>query len=457
MNIRKRILVAATLSATAVAPAAQANDLGKGLILGGIAAGVVVCGIMQKCGNKPAPQAQPSQTQPAHAARSAPRSGPSNAQRAENRSVQEALNAFGFNVGTPDGSLGAKSRAGISAYQGYMGYPVTGYLDDYQRDVLLESESRMNAGGGAAYPQVVAQEGTKGLLKAFNDPNYAAQANNGMGQPTYPQQAIVPQQQPQPTQPPAYLPQLPSVAKAPGGVLPALPGSKASSTSMAQRCDLVGLMTQTNQGPMQAKTLTDPDQALSEQFCEARSYAISISQSTATNLGMPVDQVDASCAQVTEAMTPVIASLPTGTPDQIAAAASQVSVGLGAVDAQTAATYGLLCMGAGYRQDDPEVAMAGTLMLVGTGQAPYGEMLGHQMREGFGIAKSAAASERWYETSLSALEQNAPAAFLPSKTAERVSVMRAAIDMGALRASLQPLPGQSPVKMAGTLKPLIPQ
>ncbi|WP_235019414.1 peptidoglycan-binding domain-containing protein [Tabrizicola flagellatus] len=37
------------------------------------------------------------------------------ARREENREVQTALNHFGYNVGTPDGAIGPKSRAAISS------------------------------------------------------------------------------------------------------------------------------------------------------------------------------------------------------------------------------------------------------------------------------------------------------------------------------------------------------
>src|SRR5690554_2583587 len=49
-------------------------------------------------------------------------------QRQQNREVQTALNHFGFNVGGADGAIGPRTRAGISQYQGYLGFPATGQL-----------------------------------------------------------------------------------------------------------------------------------------------------------------------------------------------------------------------------------------------------------------------------------------------------------------------------------------
>ena len=51
-------------------------------------------------------------------------------QREQNREVQTALNYFGYPVGTPDGVIGAKSRAAISQYQMLRGYPATGQITE---------------------------------------------------------------------------------------------------------------------------------------------------------------------------------------------------------------------------------------------------------------------------------------------------------------------------------------
>ena len=54
-------------------------------------------------------------------------------------------------------------------------------LEEYQRIGLINAHQRLEAGGGAAYPEVVANEGTQGLLKAFADPTYANRdRNNGV-------------------------------------------------------------------------------------------------------------------------------------------------------------------------------------------------------------------------------------------------------------------------------------
>lgn len=91
-------------------------------------------------------------------------------QRQQNREVQTALNHFGFNVGTPDGAIGPRSRAGISQYQAYLGFPPTGQLNDFERTVLLSAFQRSQIGG----PQVMRianthRDGLRGLLPTVRD------------------------------------------------------------------------------------------------------------------------------------------------------------------------------------------------------------------------------------------------------------------------------------------------
>ena len=79
---------------------ARAQDGIVGGIIGGIIGGAIANGQRS--------------SQPQRVVRS---SGVSSAQREQNRSVQTALNHFGWNVGGADGVLGRRSREGISQYQ----------------------------------------------------------------------------------------------------------------------------------------------------------------------------------------------------------------------------------------------------------------------------------------------------------------------------------------------------
>lgn len=401
-------------------------------------------------------------------------SGASSAQRQENRNVQTALNAFGFPVGTVDGSLGPKSRAAIGNYQAYMGFQSTGYLDSYQKGVLLDGYSRMQAGGGSAFPNVVANEGTKGLLKAFQDPTYAQR----FGAPTFPNPQVTQGQQ-------VATPQAPFGAPQNFGVQPSVPAPVPQTTqvvaptqtpappapltipplapmgqvakSMAERCELVALMTQTNQGMVQAAAMTDADQALSEQFCEARSFAISAGQSYAAQLRVSDEQLTATCGQISDAMAPARELVNTATAQAVQARVAEINAQIGLADTSTAAAYGQLCTGIGYRQDNAEMALSGAMLSFGVGQIPYAELLGHHMREGFGLQANAGGSVDWYDTALSALEQGTTPVFLPSKSPQRVAVMRAAIKSGQLQAQTGGLPPIVPAAGGGIPALPLPQ
>ncbi len=65
----------------------------------------------------------------------------------EGREIQASLNYFTCNAGTVDGQLGQRSRDAIPAYQGYMGYPMTGQLSSFEQSLLLSSHNRAQAGG----------------------------------------------------------------------------------------------------------------------------------------------------------------------------------------------------------------------------------------------------------------------------------------------------------------------
>ena len=91
-------------------------------------------------------------------------------QRQQNREVQTALNHFGFNVGAPDGAIGPRTRAGISQYQGYLGFASTGQLTEFERNILITAYQRATL-GGPQVSRVVSnhRDGMRGLLAVVRD------------------------------------------------------------------------------------------------------------------------------------------------------------------------------------------------------------------------------------------------------------------------------------------------
>lgn len=147
-----RLVIVAVAGALAASHAQRAEaDAFVGGLLGGIIGGAI--------GSSQAQRTRPRQPTAA-----------STVQRQQNREVQTALNHFGFDVGTPDGAFGPRTRAGISAYQGYLGFPTTGQLTEFERTVLITAWQRAQYGG----PQVTRivsghRDGMRGLLPAVRD------------------------------------------------------------------------------------------------------------------------------------------------------------------------------------------------------------------------------------------------------------------------------------------------
>ena len=146
-SLRAALVTALTLCAPA-APVA-ADSLGSGLI-GGIIGGVIV---NEATKNK---------------RKRVYRSNAYSAQRQANRETQTALNYFNFPAGTADGVIGSRTRAAVRQYQAYMEFPVTGELSQYQRDFLVSSHNRAQAGGQQVVKAMNSPKGVRGLLVAWH-------------------------------------------------------------------------------------------------------------------------------------------------------------------------------------------------------------------------------------------------------------------------------------------------
>ena len=411
---------------------------------GAVGGMIALCIITGNCGTQqPRNQAAPR----------APRPGISAEQRQQNREIQSALNTFGFPVGTVDGSIGPRSRSAISDYQAYMGYPATGQLTEFERNTLVSSWRRYEAGAGAAYPRTMAAVGPRGLLKASVDPNFPRQFGDGAP-------VEVARTTPLPVQPSNDGGQVignTAETQKPGplGKLkPLQPVDKI--VSVAARCELVELTTGV-QGVIMASNMTDPNQALSEKFCDARNFSIEQGQYMASQFAVSDAELTETCAAVTTFQRGNFAMLGTAAPSSTFAQLDATANEMGLADPASRAAYGKICTGIGYRTDDAEMALAGALTILSAGEMPYAELIAHHLREGFGTATNPSAAADWYAIAIDALEQGAQPAFEPSSTRERVAVIRAAIEMGGLRAGLAPTGIGNIVPVSNVLRPLAPK
>ncbi|APE44042.1 hypothetical protein BOO69_11950 [Sulfitobacter alexandrii] len=355
----------------------------------------------------------------------------------EGRNIQASLNYFGFDAGTVDGQLGRRTRNAVSQYQAYLGYPVTGQLSAFEQNLLISSYNRAQAGGYAVQQQVAATpDGTRGLLKTYRA-EMAGQSPAGQGTAPTTTIVVAPQQAPQmATAATAAAAAAPlggaaalaaAVAPDPAPTAGGLPNFLGAGTqaSLASHCNTVSLITNTNGGFTTLASMTDPNVALNEQFCLARTYAIAKSEELASQVqGFTPDQIAQQCAGFGPAMKDKVAALSLKPRDAVVQDVSSFVLTTGMSPAQLQGTA-KICLGVGYRTDNMDVAVGSALLLYALGEGVYGELMGHHLSQGFGPAKRADMAQSWYEAGLAAADSGAAAVFVPGQP-ERTELIRAA-------------------------------
>lgn len=420
----KYLTAAVLATSVAVIPAdsakADAGDFIAGAIIGGIV------------GSAATKQNQQKKRQKVY------RSGIPSTQ--EGRIIQTSLNYFGFNAGRVDGQLGRQSRAAVSNFQAYMGYPVTGLLTPYEYNELTTAYGRAQAGGFATNQAAASHpDGVRGLLKNYR----TAQAG---GVPVQvappPTTTVVVAPQPAPVATPA--PATTVVAAAPKAdaneALPNFFGS-TSQASLASHCNTVSLVTNTNGGFTTAASMTDPMVALNEQFCLARTYAIARSEEMISQIqGVTPQQVAEQCAAFAPAMKDQVAALSLKQRDEVAQKVSGFILSTGMSPAELSGTA-KICLGVGYRTDNMDVALASGLLLYALGEGVYGELMGHHLAMGFGTTKRPDVALTWYEASLAASDGGADAVFVPGQPERTELIRKASMQLtGSGASAATPLP-----------------
>ncbi len=389
------VLVAAALAFSPVSKAsADTGDFVAGALIGGLVGHAVT-----KESQRNRAQKQTTRTQP-----TVRRSTIASTQ--QGREIQSSLNYFGFNAGGVDGQLGRQSRAAISRYQAYMGYPATGQLTPLEEEILITSHRRAQIGSPEINQQMVTHpDGSRGLLK-----NYRQEL---AGVPTTPA----------PSTTSASLPNL-GVASAPAG----LPNFQAVPTtaSLAAHCNSVSLVTNTNGGYSTAANMSDPNLVLNEQFCLARTYAIENSQRLAAQVqGLSADQIAQQCDGLAPTMATYVSQLHTAPQDQVVQSVQRFVATSGMTTEQISGT-GQICLGVGYRTDNMDVALGSALLLVGAGEAAYAELIGHHLMRGFGVAPSQPLAAGWFDRAFVAASAGVVPVFNPGEPG-RTDLLRQAM------------------------------
>lgn len=428
MNFRAiaTALVAASISLSGVSQVqADAGDALVGGIIGGVIGGAIV-----NENNKRKTVTRKVYRQPVYSA-----------QREENRQVQTALNYFGFPAGTPDGVLGRNSRTAISQYQAHLGYPMTGYLNEYEKSFLLSSHNRALAGGPVTHQQIAANPmGTRGLLTLYRD-----QAAGVATTPVTPNTNTVVAAAPAPqVQDPAQATVVAAAPVQPDTGTSALPNflGGGDGMSLASHCNTVSLLTNTNGGFTGIDNMTDSNVVLNEQFCLARTYAIATGEDLAAGVqGVGTAEIAAQCKGFGPVMKDYVASLSLKPSAQVLQDVSGFVLSTGMAPQQLAATA-KICLSVGYRTDDMDVAIGSALILTALGERVYGELMGHHLSQGFGATQRRDLAGPWYDMALEALESGQPAVFAPGQP-ERTQLIRvAASQSGGAKAGTMTAPVQ---------------
>ena len=368
----------------------------------------------------------------------------------EGKNIQASLNYFGFDAGTVDGQLGRKTKNAVSQYQAYLGYPVTGQLSEFEKNLLTSSYNRAQAGGYAVQQQVANNiDGTRGLLKT-----YRSEMAGGTAAPSTTTIVVAPQ--PAPQQQPTFAATAPATQPLAGAVTAAAAGTAlpnflgaGTQASLASHCNTVSLITNTNGGFVTLASMSDPNVALNEQFCLARTYAIAKSEEMVSQIqGFTPDQIAAQCGGFGPAMKDKVEALSVKPRDVVASEVSSFALTTGMSLAQLQGTA-KICLGVGYRTDNMDVAVGSALLLYAMGEGVYGELMGHHLSQGFGPAKRADMAQSWYQAGLAAADSGAAAVFVPGQPERTELIRQAAVRMNGGGAALGTQPLVQPASSTG--------
>ena len=239
------------------------------------------------------------------------------------------------------------------------------------------------------------------------------------------------QQQPS-TLPPATMAST-GATGASGGALPVfnITGTETQGPSLASHCSKVSLLTNSNGGFVTQASASNSDQVLSEQFCLTRTYAISTGEEMVAKVqGLSPEQIDAQCDAFGPALEPFVANLQTSDVQTVLSNVQNFALKSNMSLEQLEATA-KICLFSGYRRDKLNVALGSALVLVGIGKAPYAELVGHHLSQGFGVSASTELAKPWYDLAVSSLEGGASPVFVPGQP-DRVNLIKAAsMQLGA--------------------------
>ncbi len=412
----KQIATATLLASVALSPmspiSAPARADGKDVVAGMIIGGIIGSAVTKENAKK-------------KSTKSTKASAADTAAREANKEVQTALNYFGYNVGSPDGSIGPKSRAAISEYQAFLGYPATGQLTETERSILVTAYQRALAGGPVIAEAVAGSVyGLKAVLITQRDemggvapattivagaeapaPGSVAAAAAAalpklIGEDTAVTEVTVTAPEPE-----VVVPEVVVAAVAAEPALPSFMDPAGAKGALSATCNEISLTTNANGGMTTADTMQDANFALGEQFCLARTSAMATGDQLAAKIaGFSADQIAEQCAAFGPVLKEHVAALSLKPAGDVLPGVESFILSSGMSPAQLSGTA-KVCLGVGYAQDDMSVAIGSALLLAAMGERGYAEFLGHHLSQGFGATQRPDLAMDWYQMSIDAMGQ----------------------------------------------------
>lgn len=215
----------------------------------------------------------------------------------------------------------------------------------------------------------------------------------------------------------------------------AMPAPKVTLTSY---CAGVKAKAGANGAPQTVAAMSDPAQALGEQFCAVSAAATADGAALAKQIpGFTAEQIAEQCRGFGALLKDQVALLATTPRDDMIAAIQRWVGQSGSPEAQLIATS-KVCLSIGYSLDAPEVALASALVLSGTGQMVYAEMLGHHLASGVGTEARADLALEWYDLAGNALSIGQTPVFLPEQADRAGLIHKAALALNG-RADVAPM------------------
>lgn len=252
------------------------------------------------------------------------------AQRSENRDIQAALNFLEFDAGEVDGVFGQKTQTAVSAFQAALSFPVSGQLTGDEKSFLLASYDHMINGGEEMNWQILSNsEGALGVLKSlYLEDNPFAEITAEVADLTQP--------------------------------------------SMRAFCINIGA--------------SQPIDLVKAQFCNLRLLAIENANYLVESVQNPPDpaQVLEKCGALTAAMRPLVEQVVETPPADMLVVLADWTVESG-MSPETLSKISTTCLGAGYRADNAEIALASVLALTGLKDPVFVELMAYHIAFGLGF------------------------------------------------------------------------